>query len=173
MAAVFKIVIEDNQGNIYIPETTSDMVIFDPSGTGLMSETVHEALKELSLDAAASAVLNRPDLWAIGEEYDFGSNLYGRRFAGSITSAADTQATSTLLPAATAVAVDRLIEAGGHWELAENRKASVCAYQTSSVGGKIVSSSISFVASGDLALLTVSTTARSARPYDVWVKYTK
>lgn len=45
----------------------------------------------------SSELINRPDLWVVGTEYDFGGGLYGQRFTTTVTANANEQVSVTLM----------------------------------------------------------------------------
>ncbi|MDR1288257.1 MAG: hypothetical protein LBK08_11665 [Treponema sp.] len=44
---------------------------------------------EIGVHGSSRVSINRPDLWTPGVEYDFGNNLYGQHFTGTITAVAN------------------------------------------------------------------------------------
>ena len=124
-------------------------------------------------DAAGSAptknmlLINRPDLWTPGTEYDFGGGLYGQRVTGTITVAANTASNITLF---TATAGAKLVDCGGNLVYNSNGDFMQLGYNQDT---SYRSGLYGYVANGEFKLHSQTSGARTNAPYDIWVTYTK
>jgi hypothetical protein len=117
---------------------------------------------------------NRPDLWAVGVEYDFGNGLYGARFTGTTPTYAAGSRTTIQLGAALGIpATTKVVATGGYWTYGTDGTLIVgqtiiddglgIAYSTG-VGKQNGQNSFYAIFGGkNVAVGT----------YDIWVKYTK
>lgn len=118
-----------------------------------------------------SNLAERPDLWVVGTEYDFGDGLYGQRFTGNVVGAADTQINVAL---ATNTGITLLGEFGGVYRSGNSADQQSIGQFTDYDQGAFSTCYVS--AAGDLMFRSRSQFARvgtSNNDYDVWVKYRK
>lgn len=108
--------------------------------------------------------LSRPDLWPVNTEIDFGNGLYGQRFTGTITAAAN--AGNTVHLYATHV---KVYQFGGWVQYANNGGTMQLAYNENSG----YAFSLYSAPSGGLSLFNLSSSARTNAPYDIWCTYHK
>ncbi len=139
--------------------------IAGPTGSkGDVGATGPQGQKGDAGELNATSLIIRPDLWNTGEEYDFGSGLYGTRFTGTITEAADVIAA---VPLASIGTTARIKEYGGWWDNGE--------YEMPLGNGKkeLMFSRLMRHYTGELVLQTLSTKIRKNTPFDIWLKYKK
>lgn len=118
-------------------------------------------------------LMNKPNLWVVGQEYDFGDGVYGQRFTGSVTHTATHTAQDVVL---TSTIPDSLISSGGKW----NRGST---YWTLPIGQ---TTPVAISTNGDIDLLSAIAidptrgllvrfynNVAQTSTYDIWVKYTK
>lgn len=137
--------------------TTSDVGVVKPDGTTVTIDA------DGTLHSASSLIL-RPDLWDANTEIDFGNGLYGQRFTGTIT--ANASAGNTIHLYATDI---RIYQFGG-WVQYNNMGGTMqLAYNENS------GYAFSFYStpSGGLSFFSLSTSARTNAPYDIWCTYHK
>ena len=131
-----------------------------------------------SLEVENSLLLNRPDLWTIGTEYNFGGGLYGIRKTGTITAAAD-ERVQTAIITVTGGNNPNIINSGGwiKWgdEGNNDYKYPINSTMTGLTGWGSIEGAWSVMRTGNtqIALQNTSGLARSNQAYDVWVLYTK
>jgi hypothetical protein len=130
----------------------------------------------LYVPTAQTELINFPNQWVADQEYDFGNGLYGKRIAGTITVAANTQ---NILPVV-ASGVTSIVDSGGcigEGDTATPAIASVGHNVVTSSGTVVLSSDVRLVNStGALNIASRSANTRSNNPnsrYDIWVRYTK
>jgi len=107
------------------------------------------------------SLVNSPHLWAVGTEYSFGDGTYGRRYTGTTTGNAATRVDNALTPNP---AINRIIQSGGEWSY-DNYN-----YMTLYTAIPGYSSGLY---RGNLIFSTLSSSARSNAPFDIWIRYTK
>ena len=128
------------------------------------------ALNEISL-------INRPDLWVVGTEYNFGNGLYGQRFSGTFGS--PTGSSPRLVYVInTNVSVTKIVSVGGEFTYNTNNNSYVIgATATLMHSDATIQTAPSFVASTSLNGLIIQLMTRltfDALPqYDIWVLYKK
>lgn len=111
-------------------------------------------------------MINFPNKWEAGVEYDFGNGLFGRRFKGKITSAAGVVSDIVLL--STHVL---LVSSGGY--LSYKYLGSVPIISMVGQSDNVNYSSIVSLPGYGLRLSCKNQYASSNEPYDIWVKYEK
>lgn len=123
-------------------------------------------------DTASSALtapgcydLNRPDLWPENKEIFFGNGLYGQRFTGTFTSAAETRMLTHIYNYPI-----HLINYGGYVDYDNNGDSMMLGYHQDDTNFVCA---LYTHASDGLYLFTKSPNARTNAPYDIWVTYTK
>jgi hypothetical protein len=121
---------------------------------------------DIGTNNTSKVSINRPDLWTVGVEYDFGNNLYGQRIIGYSTSASggprtpyqiiDIKSTTT-----------KLIGSGG-FAVLKNKDPNYI-YQVAIPSGE------TFVSQDNTfgMVLDIAAGDRTDAPYDVWVIYKK
>lgn len=112
-----------------------------------------------------SDLIYRPDKWTANTEIDFGGGLYGQRFTGTTTANANQESWKNLVSSG----VNRIIESGGSWDKGTSDFIPV----NNTFYGTAADSTLYKSDIGKIILYTKSADARSASPYDIWVKYTK
>jgi predicted porin len=113
-------------------------------------------------------LVNRPDLWEIGVEYDFEDGLFGQRFKGVINANINTAA-DTLLNVSD---VSSIIDFGGHYS--NGAGINLCFCSTYFNGTNITETSGIYIDQGVIHFWTLrNANIRVNEPYDIWVKYTK
>jgi hypothetical protein len=115
-----------------------------------------------------SDLMNKPNLWQPGIEYDFGDGVYGQRFTGTIAAAANTKSTldiSTTLNGSIAYPIDM----GGWWQFTNtaNNKVPFPHYDTDAYYAA------AFFRDVSLRFITLSGGQRTNAPYDIWFLYSK
>ena len=122
-------------------------------------------------------LINRPDLWEVGTEYDFGSGLYGQRFAG--TFGEPTQVDRRLTYAVnTAVSASKIVNSGGNFVYSVSTSQftvnSTSTFMDSDASvqtaGSVVTSTIF---NGIRIQLLTRVTFSTLPQYDIWVLYKK
>jgi hypothetical protein len=122
-----------------------------------------------------TALINRPDMWTIGVEYNFGNNLYGQRFVKtleplptSVNSMKETVLDSTLTN------INKIVSWGGYVLKSSNDFISNIETTYADGVGRIIS--LSHYNTYGLILRRVriiGTNTDLVDSCDVWVKYTK
>lgn len=119
-------------------------------------------------------LLNKPNLWVPGTEYDFGDNLYGQRFTGTYST---TQMIDTSILLCNTFETISIIETGG--QIQEQSESSTPWYNpipyAFNRGSSGYSQAVPWFDNGNKAIKLQITMpkAQTDAPYDVWVKYTK
>jgi hypothetical protein len=110
-----------------------------------------------------------PHSWNVGQEYAFSDGSYGQRFTGAITANANALNYELLISGAI-----NMISQGG-WVAPDNngRKAPSPSSNVVSVAGDVRMECSIYAGTANAYLASKSNQARSASPYDVWVRYTK
>jgi hypothetical protein len=112
-----------------------------------------------------SDLMNKPNLWVPGVEYDFGDGVYGQRYTGTITVDANVRSEIYINDAGN---VDTIVSCGGSIEMAPNKhKFMVGVYDINGFSTGM------FTYDGKVAIESVSPVIRSGYAYDVWLTYTK
>lgn len=120
-----------------------------------------------------SLLLNRPDLWTPGVEYDFGGGLYGKRYTGVFSVAAKTR-TNTLIDSSLPQSSWFVMSAGGYFDTGSGIIASVGpAYGAASAPTTLGVYSYLYANTSGVRLIHYSENARSNAPYDIWCTYKK
>ncbi|MCL2110421.1 hypothetical protein FWH30_02480, partial [Microgenomates group bacterium] len=114
-------------------------------------------------------IINRPELWDVGREYDFGSDTFGQRFTDDITAAANVSANVML---DTNADVAELIQAGGTVGLGDSPIRAYLPFNDSSGYGRF------YLDNSDnrVYLETMTPSNRDGvtnSDYNVWIKYLK
>ncbi len=110
----------------------------------------------------ADVTFARPDLWTPGREYEFGDGLYGQRFSGVITQAANTENSLYLLDLGVAA---HIVSSGGWWDNGVNEWQ--VGTSDNALYGRIRKGGSGF------AFKSYSISARNGAEYDIWIKYIK
>lgn len=114
-------------------------------------------------------VMLKPNTWAVGVEQNFGDGVYGQRFVGTISAAANAANTTTLLPAGHPPI--KLMSCGGEWEYSKGQTMNVGMCWTTA---RYASGLDNMTGTGNaLDFGSVCLTARSNAKYDIWILYTK
>ncbi|MDR2469791.1 MAG: hypothetical protein LBD27_04845, partial [Tannerella sp.] len=121
-----------------------------------------------------TSLMNFPNQWVAGQEYDFGNNLYGKRIAGSITAAVSATNTINIVTSATTSIVD----SGGEVGLGETgTKVTVPVGQNgfdTTMLHTFNNHPIRNIATGAIDFVSQSNYARNGNDnskYDIWIKY--
>jgi hypothetical protein len=132
---------------------------------------------EIGVNNGSQVSINRPDLWTAGVEYDFGNNLYGQRFTGTITADPAARQFTVLISDG---GIARVVDSGGWFDTnrtnaTDGRYFSIGHYAmtTDDTFAGIISSAVYVIQNTQLHMNSRSPVARAASPYDVWVTYTK
>lgn len=133
-----------------------------------VTSLIHEVLKKLDKN-----LINKPHLWEVGKEYDFGDNTYGQRFTGVAKTTTINTAASAVLDTRYPLGTISFIALGG---ITSNAKGSTDFAIPMSPGG--VSSSQSVWMSCNATALYLHIVGHNANnigdiPYDVWLLYNK
>lgn len=156
--------------------TSSNVLQVYTSGYNLVIDTITIKYTKTT-DTAGSApnknslLLTRPDLWEVGTEYDFGGGLYGRRFTGTITVAANTTDTRVI---ANNIGSPRLVSFGGDFAYDNDLNTLQLGYSqvdNNSFCGSLYTHSNT--GGGEIRLVTKTSYVRTNAPYDIWCTYTK
>jgi hypothetical protein len=110
--------------------------------------------------------ITRPDKWPVNVEIDFGDGLYGQRFTGSISAAANTTANVNVK---TISGFSALISGGGRM----NTGVNWISVPYSNGEANPISVGAYYNDAGLLSLYTKSMHVRTNSPYDIWITYTK
>jgi microcystin-dependent protein len=119
-------------------------------------------------------LMNKPNTWVVGQEYDFGDGIYGQRFTGSKTASSnvDTDVSISLGN----MSAPKLIEMGGYWQPTSTlvsgfQQFNMNTYIGSAFSGGWLSSD------GSTGALTLRFNRYDpgikSLYYDVWILYTK
>lgn len=130
---------------------------------------VNMALSQVVDDKRVAEAMLKPNLWTPGVEQSFGDGVYGQRFVGTISAAANAANTVTLLPAGHPPV--KLMSCGGEWEYSKGQTMNVGMCWTT---GRHTSGLDNMTGTGNaLNFGSVCPTARSNAKYDIWILYTK
>lgn len=126
------------------------------------------ALVNTVTDHKVAELMLKPNLWTAGVEQSFGDGVYGKRWTGTYSAAANAQATVTLFPKGSTPI--HIINQGGEVEYRAN--------QTMTLGGAWSTNySVgidNMLGAGNPCNLGIYTpNARTNCKYDVWLLYTK
>jgi hypothetical protein len=132
---------------------------------------------EIGVNDTSKVSINRPDLWTVNTEYNFGNNLYGQRFTGTITADPAARPYTVLISGG---GVARVVDSGGWFDTnrtkdIEGRYFSIGHYAmtTDDTFEGTISSSVYVIQNTQLHMNSRSPVARDDSPYDVWVLYTR
>ena len=131
-----------------------------------------------------SNLIDRPDLWTVGTEYDFGDGLYGQRFTGAVTTGTTAATkfgqntymiyTNLINPGSTTL---KIVDDGGNLSTSGNTggyKLGEIFYGTADNYLICASALIkNNGANNPLMLYVHSSLSNQLFNYDIWVKYTK
>lgn len=114
----------------------------------------------------SSELINRPDLWVVGTEYDFGGGLYGQRYAGTESYSQNVIKTTVL--DASLTALSGILAFGG--------SITYNTYQQLAL--PYMDNSVQFVVQSipNTGLCLIGKTTESGKnnvPYTVWALYKK
>jgi hypothetical protein len=104
-----------------------------------------------------SNLIDRPDQWIVGTEYDFGGGLYGQKFVGNTPTTATTWTTIFA-----GIGQQKIIEMGGIYRNGDGNEVPFAG----------VSGSTYVAVIGNNLSLYATTAAHGGKPYMLWVKYT-
>ena len=115
-------------------------------------------------------LMNKPNLWVAGQEYDFGDGVYGQRFTGNVTHTGKGTKDVNLMSG-----LANMISSGGCWNRGVNKtkvpvNASIIDSGTTS--GIIALSCTLNQIDSNLTVRFLNNSAGTST-YDIWVKYTK
>ena len=115
-------------------------------------------------------LISRPDLWPENTELDFGDGLYGQRFTGKITQAANSKAQIMFI-----YSIGKLISYGGEWQWGSStvERATIPDFFINGSGIFTTGGFLFKTGTGGLRFDSYSSGDRTNAPYDVWVLYTK
>ena len=114
-------------------------------------------------------VMMKPNTWAVGVEQNFGDGVYGQRFTGTYSAAANANGTATLFPAGSPAI--KIISQGGQVEYSAKQYMALPAAWN---GGSYTVGIDNMTSNNSACNLGVRTpAARSNLKYDVWLLYTK
>ena len=115
-------------------------------------------------------LMNKPNLWVVGQEYDFGDGVYGQRFTGNVAHAGKGTRDVNLISG-----IANMISSGGYWDRGVNKtKVPVNAsiIDSGATSGVIAISCTLNQINSDLTVRFLNNSAGTST-YDIWVKYTK
>jgi hypothetical protein len=126
-----------------------------------------------------TALINRPDKWIIGQEYNFGDGLYGQRFSGYVTGNAGEFNSKTLY--GPDLALNEMVSCGGWMNIGNPNKVLIgCSSDNGSwnTGVSIVDHEYTNIEQRDCItigckLYITQTVDSPNNRYDIWIKYTK
>lgn len=115
--------------------------------------------------------MQKPNTWTVGTEYDFGDGVYGQRFTGTYTAAANADANAYTDKKLSNISIESILNHGGWFDNGSGVKIAI----SGSAAGQSTNYRASEIlySSEGLILKTFSSVARTNAPYDVWVLYTK
>ena len=154
---------------ITIPVLKGDLVNVVTTGMTLTTGSPR-AINQLNSRATTTPDINRPDLLQVGVEHSFGSNLFGKRYTGTLPAITALTSHSIILDASLEMNI-RIMEYGGWWQANAGAFAPVpYTHVTSSVP---VSASV-WWGTGGLRFTSYYNLDRLANmPYEIFVKYKK
>lgn len=137
--------------------------------SGANTGRVNMALSQVVDDKRVAEAMLKPNLWTPGIEQSFGDGVYGQRFVGTISAAANAANTATLLPAGHPPV--KLMSCGGEWEYTKGQTMNVGMCWTT---GRHASGLDNMTGTGKaLDFGSVCPSTRSNAKYDIWILYTK
>jgi hypothetical protein len=153
------------------PDNLENAPIFDKTGDGTKVLTDNGEYRSIGDNNTYS--INRPDLWPVGVELDFGNGLLGQRFVGTITEVANVNTTTVLIPDMPTTSSVR--DAGGCLSYGYSQTTLKQTLGASNVRGLEFWSSVFLLHAtpSSLGLRSITGLDRHNAPYDVWVTYTK
>jgi hypothetical protein len=113
---------------------------------------------EIGANGQNQVSINRPDLWTANVEYNFGNNLYGQRFTGTISADGGVTYSEKLN------ASGRPISYGGWFHTT---------YQFAGIGSDGTNKSLVETDASSMMFNSSASSTRSNAPYDIWVTYKK
>ena len=114
-------------------------------------------------------LMNKPNTWVAGQEYDFGDGIYGQRFTGSVThTATNTYKDITLLTTRPST----LISSGGNWYRGTNNFTMTIGQTAMKNSNDIIFGSFVYAGPAGLCVRFFNNDPMTST-YDIWVKYTK
>lgn len=130
---------------------------------------VNMALSQVVDDKRVAEAMLKPNLWTPGVEQSFGDGVYGQRFTGTYSAAANANGTATLFPAGSPAI--KIISQGGQVEYSAKQYMALPAAWN---GGSYTVGIDNMTSNNSACNLGVRTpAARSNLKYDVWLLYTK
>jgi hypothetical protein len=120
---------------------------------------------EIGVNGTSQVSINRPDLWEVDKEYDFGNGLYGKRYTGTITLNASKKVVTLGNQA-----IESFVSTNGGLQIGTHK---VPVPYLDFAGGTKELLTIAQVHSdkGVCVLTTLSNTAVNDVSYDVWITY--
>ena len=115
-------------------------------------------------------LMNKPNLWVVGQEYNFGDGVYGQRFTGNVAHTGKGTRDVNLISG-----IANMISSGGYWDRGVNKtKVPVNAsiIDSGATSGVIAISCTLNQINSDLTVRFLNNSAGTST-YDIWVKYTK
>ena len=116
--------------------------------------------------------MNKPNTWVVGNEYNFGDGIYGKRYTGTIT--ADRGVVKNIsLDTSINISNSRLISCGGYWDDSSST-AVTGSFDSNTYNPNYWSTlRISIPEYGVYFSTMHNTVDRVNAHYDVWILYTK
>ena len=143
--------------NVYVTNVTLQYTkTTDTAGSGVTTPGAYD--------------INFPNTWPENTEIYFGNGLYGQRFTGTITAAADTRAIVTL---DASIINAKLVSQGGYWTDADDGNYPIGSYDAGTNSFYKMACITGGGSNDGIFLNQYSNAARSNSSYDVWVTYTK
>ena len=121
-------------------------------------------------------LLNKPNLWEVGKEYDFGDGVYGQRFTGRITVNAKVGSDVILTDSISNV---NPVSIGGWiaWDSNDGSKTNRVPINTAEGNNSSPIEAILYfndaAGANGIHLHSYSFRNRTNAPYDIWILYTK
>jgi hypothetical protein len=118
-------------------------------------------------------LINYPNQWVVGQEYDFGNGLFGQRFTGNMPNTTAGMNTNKQISGMLGNSF-RLVANGGYcaYDAAGNSQLPLGTTYTGT-GTVNTSSAIAIGSNNGIYLYLTTQTNAATPPYDVWIKYTK
>jgi hypothetical protein len=122
---------------------------------------------EIGVNGSSRVSINRPDLWEVGKEYDFGNNLYGYRKQETNINFDQTNKLYTFQIIANNGSAP--VDFGGYWT--HSVSATNSRFAIGAESQRVESKSWSSIWNLELRISTVTPGADGM--YDVWILYKK
>ena len=135
-----------------------------------------ESLINKILKKGDQTLINRPDQWEVGKEYDFGNGLYGQRYSYTVMDGPAADGAKYIEKVLDTNVTGKIIECGGFID----RSIMGDSYSVYPLNSYSAIQSLGYFASGldttkttGLTLYIVSYWSMAKYSVDVWVKYIK